>query len=344
MKLQLAPLEGITNYIYRNAYHHHFQSMDVYYIPFISLSGEKVFNYKEKAELAPENNAGMHVIPQVITNSASDVLSVENKFKAMGYEEMNINLGCPSGTVTPKGRGSGMLKDPLKLDSFLAEIFERTSAEISLKTRLGYDNADEWEDLLKIYNKYPASELIVHARVRTDFYKNTVNLDAFECAVNNSKNPLCYNGDIYTVEDYLRLKKRFPELESVMLGRGILTNPFLAEEIREAEKRLCTIKEQIGSQDDFGKEAEQVLSDYNQKPFYSCADDVKRLEAFHDEVFNNYKAILSGDKNLMFKMKEFWHYMIHIFPDWEKHDKRIKKMTNSAEYSCYVKGLFASLR
>lgn len=324
MKIQMAPLEGITNYIYRNAYHHHFTPMDLYYIPFISLSGgEKVFNYKEKAELSPENNTGMHVIPQVITNSAAEVIEVENKFRQLGYNEININLGCPSGTVVPKGRGAGMLRDPQKLERFLDELFDKTKASISLKTRIGFENPNEWEDLLRIYNKYPATELIVHARVRTDFYKNTVNLDAFEYAMENCRLPLCYNGDIWCLEDYLRLKKRFPKLESVMLGRGLLGNPFLAEEIRMAE---------------------ESLGDCELKPFYEDADKIERLEAFHDEVYNNYKMILSGDKNLMFKMKEFWRYMVGLFPDAEKHDKKIKKTTKAVEYQAYVKGMFDSLK
>ncbi len=324
MKIQMAPLEGITNYIYRNAYHHNFEPMDLYYIPFISLSGgEKNFNYKEKAELNPENNKGMHVIPQVITNSAAEVLEVEKKFRALGYNEININLGCPSGTVVPKGRGAGMLRDPLKLERFLDELFDKTEAAISLKTRIGFESPEEWEDLLRIYNKYPATELIVHARVRTDFYKNTVNLDAFEYAMENSKIPLCYNGDIWRLDDYLKIRNRFPELKSVMLGRGLLGNPFLAEEIREAE--VCQGKCEI-------------------RPFYEDADKLRRLEAFHDEVFNNYKSILSGDKNLMFKMKEFWRYMVGLFPDADKHDKKIKKATKAVEYQNYVKGMFNSLK
>lgn len=322
MKIQMAPLEGITTHIYRRAYNHHFGDIDLYYIPFISLSGEKVFNHKEKAELAAENNANMKVIPQVITNSAADVLSVEKKFKEMGYDEININLGCPSGTVTPKGRGSGMLRDPMKMDMFLAEVFEKTTAKVSVKTRIGYDSPDEWEDLLRIYNKYPISELIIHARVRQDFYKNTPNMGAFEYAVKNSKNPLCYNGDINSVQDYARLKERFPGIDSVMLGRGLLTNPFLVENIRQYDKSGV-----VGSE-----------------PWIISSENVTRLQAFHDEIYHGYKSILSGDRNLLFKMKEFWRHLVCIMPEAEKHDKKIKKMTNAAEYSAYVSSMFGELK
>lgn len=353
MNLHLAPLEGITTYIYRRAYNRYFGNMDRYYIPFISLSGgEKIFNHKEKAELSAENNSGMDVIPQVITNSAADVLSVEKKFKDLGYEEININLGCPSGTVTSKGRGSGMLRDAMKLDAFLAEIFEKTSMRVSIKTRIGYESPEEWEDILKVYNKYPVSSLIIHPRVRADFYKNTPHLDAFMAAVETSENPLCYNGDIYTVQDYLYIKEMFPQLDCVMLGRGVLTNPFLAEQIRAASLDLGDENKSGDNNANAGvnhesREREDGRSDSpgiaGGSLYVAGGKDAERLEVFHDEVFTGYKEIMSGDKNTLFKMKEFWHYMVNIFPDAKKHDKKIKKMNNCKEYAVYVKEMFREL-
>ncbi|MGN0165431.1 MAG: tRNA dihydrouridine synthase [Lachnospiraceae bacterium] len=337
MNIQMAPLEGITTYIYRNAYNKYFTPADRYYIPFIGLSGEKKFSYKEKAELAAENNRNMVAIPQVITNSSEDFLNASGKFKDMGYDEININLGCPSGTVVHKGRGSGMLLEPEKLDRFLNNIFEKTTVKVSVKTRIGYENPHEWEKLLEIYNRYPISQLIIHPRVREDFYKNKPHMEAFAYAVGNSKNPLCYNGDIYTLQDYINLKEAFPNLEEVMLGRGLLRDPFLVERIH--------------AWDNYRKENGDSSNSEIQDSYIPCSDildsyicDVVRLEAFHDEIYSGYKKIMSGDRNLLFKMKELWHYMVHILPDAEIHDKKIKKMNHCNEYLSYVKNLFAELK
>lgn len=307
MIFELAPMEGITTYVYRNAYAHHFGSIDRYYTPFLSLHKEKEFNHKERQEILRENNGGIHVIPQVLTNSAEDFLRAAEKLQALGYEEININAGCPSGTVTTKGKGAGMLDDPMKLDWFLAEIFEKASVKISIKTRLGMERSEEWEDLLKIYNKYPIHELIIHARVREDFYKNTPNWQAFRQALKESHNPVCYNGDIFRVEDYQRLKEAFPDLERVMLGRGIIANPGLVQDILGQER------------------------------------NVQQLKAFHDEIYAGYQAIQFGDRNILFKMKELWHYMVNSFPDAEKHEKKLRKVNSCAEYESYVKAMFRGM-
>ncbi len=311
MKLQMAPLEGITTYVYRNAHARCFGKMDKYYTPFLSLHKEKEFNHKERQEILPEHNEGLCVIPQVLTNSAEDFLQAAKKLKELGYTEININAGCPSGTVTAKAKGAGMLDDPMRLDRFLAEIFEKSPVEISVKTRLGMENAREWEDLLKIYNKYPLKELIIHARVRADFYQNKPNWEAFAYAMEYSKNPVCYNGDIFSVEIYRKLTECFPTLENVMLGRGLLANPFLPEEIYQ-----------------------NVFCDKE------TPDERRKLRAFHDELYTEYSSILSGDRNILFKMKELWTYMVHLWPDAEKYQKSIRKAKNCAEYEICVNKMF----
>lgn len=326
MILELAPLEGITTYVYRNAYAHHFGSIDKYYTPFLSLHKEKEFNHKEKQEILPENNAGIQVVPQVLTNSAEDFLKAAEKLKNLGYEEININCGCPSGTVTTKAKGAGMLEDPMRLDKFLAEIFEKTPMKISIKTRLGMEKAEEWEDLLKIYNKYPIHELIIHARVREDFYKNTPDWEAFALAVEESRSPVCYNGDIFRLEDFQRLKTTFPSLERVMLGRGILANPGLAGEIKNVLQDVADVQ-QTG-------EGCREIDRYRNGLYY------ERLRAFHDEVYAGYQAIQFGDRNILFKMKELWHYMVHSFPDAAKHEKKLRKVNSCAEYESYVNSMF----
>lgn len=317
MKLQLAPMEGITTYIYRNAHARHFGKMDKYYTPFLALHKEKEFNHKERQEILPEHNEGLCVVPQVLTNSSEDFLRAAKKLKDLGYDEININMGCPSGTVTTKAKGAGMLEDPARLDKFLVEVFENTPVDISIKTRLGMEKTDEWEDLLQIYNKYPIKELIIHARVRADFYQNTPNWEAFAYAVESSKNPICYNGDIFSVEDYCKFQAHFPGIDNVMIGRGLLTNPFLAGEINSVN---CDT-------------TEAVFLGLN-KEMYS------KLQAFHDELYSEYGKILSGDQNVLFKMKEIWTYMIKLWPDAEKQQKAIRKAKKCLEYERAVRELF----
>lgn len=308
MKLEMAPLEGLTTYIFRNTHAKYFGKMDKYYTPFLSLHKEKEFSHKERQEILPENNEGLWVVPQVLTNSAEDFLKAAGKLKALGYEEVNINLGCPSGTVVPKGKGAGMLAEPERLEQFLTEVFESTPLKISIKTRLGMSDEAEWSRLLEIYNRFPLEELIVHARVREDYYKKPVRPEAFAHTMEQSKCPVCYNGDIFAVEDYVALTKKFPNLPAVMLGRGLLRNPGLAEEISEKSNAFPTYK--------------------------------VRLHAFHDELYSEYQKILSGDRNVLFKMKEFWSYLICNFPDMEKQLKKLHKTKSCAEYESWVRILF----
>ena len=208
-----------------------------------------------------------------------------------------------------------MLEDPVRLDRFLTDIFDKAQVKVSIKTRLGMERDEEWEALLDIYNKYPIEKLIVHARVRADFYQNTPNWDAFAKAVKCSRNPLCYNGDIFTVENYKELRKSFPSLESVMMGRGVIANPYLPGELRMADMEDTSEPKR----------------------------DMARLQAFHDELYAGYQTILSGDRNLLFKMKELWHYMVHLWPDAEKHAKKLRKMNTCSEYEIYVKKMFGQL-
>ncbi len=308
MKLEMAPLEGLTTYIFRNTHAKYFGKLDKYYTPFLSLHKEKEFSHKERKEILPENNAGLWVVPQVLTNSAEDFLKAAGKLKALGYEEVNINLGCPSGTVVPKGKGAGMLAEPERLEQFLTEVFENTPLKISIKTRLGMTDEAEWSRLLEIYNRFPLEELIVHARVREDYYKKPVRPEAFAYTMEYSKCLVCYNGDIFAVEDYAALTKRFPNLHAVMLGRGLLCNPGLAEEIGEKANAFPSSK--------------------------------VKLQAFHDELYSEYQKILSGDRNVLFKMKEFWSYLICNFPEKEKQLKKLHKTKSCAEYESWVRLMF----
>ena len=305
MKYYLAPMEGITGHIYRNAYAKYFHNIDKYFTPFIVPNQSTSLKTKELRDMLPENNEGLYIVPQILTNDADGFITTAMKLQQLGYDEINLNLGCPAGTVVSKNRGSGFLAQRDELDSFLDEIFKIKDMKISVKTRIGKDSPEEFYKLIKIYNKYPMEELIIHPRTRQDFYGNTPNLDVFKDAISLSKNTLCYNGDIFTVEDYYKITESFPEVDKVMLGRGILANPGLMGEIKD-----------------------------------NIYVDKKILKEFHDEIFNNYTELLKEDKNAMYRMKELWGYMSHIFTNNKKYYKKIKKAQKAKDYIEAVSNLF----
>lgn len=307
MKYYFAPLEGISGYIYRNAYEKFFpNNIDKYFTPFIVPNQSKSLKTKEFRDVLPENNNGLNIIPQILTNDSKGFIATCKKLKQLGYDEVNLNLGCPSGTVVSKFRGSGFLAKREELDNFLDEIFKIQDMKISIKTRLGVDSADEFYEIMKIYNKYPMEELIIHPRTRQDFYGNKPNMEMFKDALKSSKNTICYNGDIFSVKDYEKFIEECPSVDRIMIGRGSLANPGLINEIK-------------------GK----------------GVVDKNILKEFHDEVCMGYKEMLSGDINVLFRMKELWSYMIGMFEDSEKVAKKIKKERMLSEYNVIISRLFA---
>ena len=305
MKFYLAPMEGITGHIYRNSYEKYFHNIDKYFTPFIVPNQSVSLKTKELKDLLPQNNKGLNIVPQILTNDAEGFILTANKLKQLGYEEINLNLGCPAGTVVSKKRGSGFLAYPEELDKFLDEIYKIDNMKISIKTRLGKERADEFYKLIEIYNKYPLEELIIHPRTREDFYGNTPNLEVFKDALKLSKHSICYNGDIFTHNSYNKIINEFPEVNKVMLGRGILANPGLIGEIKNNEFANKEI-----------------------------------IKMFHDEIFENYTILLNEDKNAMYRMKELWGYMSHIFTNNKKYYKKIKKAQKAIDYKNAVNSLF----
>jgi len=305
MKYYFAPMEGLTGYIYRNAHNAFFNNIDKYFTPFIVANQSDSFKTRELNDVLPENNQGLVVIPQLLTNNAKDFIHTARKLKVLGYDEINLNLGCPFGTVVSKHRGSGFLSKKEELDVFLDEIFSQSITKISLKTRIGKDQPEEFYDLIQIFNKYPLEELIIHPRIQKDFYKNTPNMKIFKDALKLSKNPVCYNGDIFTIDDYKVFSDDFTDVDTVMLGRGLLANPGLIGDIKNNTKL-----------------------------------EKKVLKDFHDKIYDDYKRILFGNKNVLFKMKEFWFYMIPFFSDNAKYAKKIKKAKGFYDYDEAVSSLF----
>lgn len=305
MNFYFAPMEGLTRYIYRNAHKTFFNNIDKYFSPFIVANQSNSFKTRELNDILPENNQGIVLIPQILTNNAKDFIHTSKKIKQLGYNEINLNLGCPSGTVVSKNRGSGFLSKKEELDVFLEEIFSEAVTKISIKTRIGKDEPEEFYDLIEIYNKYPMEELIIHPRTQKDFYNNTPNLKVFKDALALSKNPVCYNGDIFTVKDYKEFTTNFQSVKTVMIGRGLLANPGLIGSIKNNTKL-----------------------------------EKKLLKDFHDTIYEDYKRILSGDRNVLFKMKELWFHMIPMFSNNAKYAKKIRKSERLYDYEAAVLSLF----
>lgn len=294
MHYYFAPLEGITDATFRRLHHQYFPGcVDRYYTPFFSPTVHRALTPREARELPPAYTLSTVVIPQLLTKVAEDFIWMTGQCRDLGYEEVNLNLGCPSGTVTAKGKGSGMLRDPEALDAFLDAIFAGSSLPISVKTRIGFAEAEEFPRLLEIYNRYPIRELTIHPRVRTAFYKGEVHMDMFSYAVQNSKNPLCYNGDLVSKRQIEAIAEQYPQVEAVMLGRGLVADPGM---------------------------------------LLPGGTDRKALEGFLNALLEEYLVIFGGSRNAMFRLKEHWGMLIHNFENNEKLAKRLRKTTDLAEF------------
>ena len=225
MHYYFAPLEGMTDSIYRRLHRQYFPGVDRYYTPFFSPTIHRVLTNREQRELPVADTLGFDTVPQVLTKSADDFLWMAQQCADRGYREVNLNVGCPSGTVTAKGKGAGMLKDLDGMDAFLEEVFNSCPLPISVKTRIGFESSDAFPRVMEVYNRYPITELTVHPRSRAQFYNGNVDMDAFDYALRSSKAPLCYNGNLCNLEQIRAFSERYPQVEAVMLGRGLVADP-----------------------------------------------------------------------------------------------------------------------
>ena len=295
---------------------------------------------KEMRDVLPENNAGVPVVPQILTNGAGDFLLASKKISEMGYREINLNLGCPSGTVTAKKKGSGFLLYPDDLDRFFDEVFSDAAVRngevlVSVKTRIGKNEVEEWPELMQVYNRYPIHELTVHPRIQKEFYKGTPHLDVFADILKESRNPVVYNGDLCTVEKGKEFREKFPTVGTVMIGRGLIRTPALAEMILKEVREACTDSLENGVRI---FEADGQLQTQGNR---NKGDILPRICEFHDALFEHYRETMSGDRNLLFRMKDLWSYMLAEVPDSEKLAKKIRKSQHVPEYLAAVEEVFA---
>jgi tRNA-dihydrouridine synthase B len=307
--ISIAPLRGITNVTFRDIYGRMFHGVDYALAPFVSATSGKKVNLSVLKDILPEYNRNMRVIPQVIGSNPNDVNMMFHIInQEFGYDTININMGCPHKPIVSKGRGSGFLKNPDSIWRMLDKLFDDSNFHITVKTRLGYDDPEEIIGLIHKFNNYPIKELIIHTRTARQMYKGETNPEFFVKCMEISKIPLVYNGDIFSVEDYNMLKKLIPDCTSWMIGRGVVSNPFLPQEIK-------------------GK-------------VFSQADKTRAIYKLHNSLYEEYSKILFGPTHLLGKMKEYWLYMSENLPDGRKLLNNIRRAKTSEHYEEIVNNFF----
>jgi len=308
VRLYLAPIRGITDFVFRNTFSKYFSGFDIAVAPFVTTQSR--VRSSQIRGLFPENNSGMPLIPQILSKNPDDFVLLAKQFYDMGYETINWNLGCPFPMVANKQRGSGMLPFPDRIDEFLEKSLSRMPNALSVKTRLGYHNADEIFRVMPTFNRYPLTEIIIHPRTGRQMYGGIPDWESFEKCIPLSAHPLVYNGDIVSLETFRELSERFGTISRWMIGRGALADPFLPEAIKNNKERF--------------------------------SDKSEILKQFHDELFRGYGEILDGPAHILGRMKGFWHYFalsfgysgnllkkIHKSRTVEQYDEAVRRILNT---------------
>ncbi len=303
MNYYFAPMEGLTDSIFRRLHHAYFPGVTRYYMPFLSPTIHRTLTHKEDRELPMADSVGFSAVPQILTKVPEDFLWAAQVCRDRGYDEVNLNVGCPSGTVVSKGKGSGMLRDLDALDRFLEQVFSAAPLPITVKTRLGLERTEEFAPILDIYNRYPIRELTIHPRVRKTFYDGPVHTESFDYALAQSKNPLCYNGDILSLADAEAIGEHYPQVGSVMIGRGLIADPGML----------------------------------------SGGTDIRALEGFLTELMAVYEVEFGGSRNAIFRLKEHWGFLHSRFAGCDKHWKRLRKSTDAAEFKAITAEILHTL-
>ena len=304
-----SPLQGFTDFRFRNAQNKLFGGIDTFYSPYIRLNGKMFIKPSYERDLLPENNLDLEVIPQVITNDADEFLFVARYVRELGYKELNWNLGCPYPMVTKSGMGSGLISNPEKINNILHRAHNESDIIVSMKMRLGYENSEEILDVLPILDTYPIKNIAIHARIGKQLYKGGVNLDAFQLCVDNTKHKLYYNGDITSVAKFHEMQERFPSIDHWMIGRGLISDPFLPSMIKNN------------------------TSEYP-------ANKMELFSAFHDTLYAIYSESLSGSTHILLKMYHLWEYFSSTFSNPHKVLKKIKKAQSIRNYEAAVAEIF----
>lgn len=297
--LVVAPMEGLTGFPFRRVHAHFFGAADSYFLPFITPTTLPRFTDRQMRELTPDINLGIRVVPQLLTRRTEDFLWAAKALADLGYDEVNLNLGCPAGTVVAKGKGSGFLREPAELQHFLDKIFNADlPIAISLKTRLGWSDENEFDLLADVYNHYPQMKsLTIHPRVRGDFYKGNVRENIFRQYFHTLKMPVGYNGDVITVGDIEKVRSQYSPLAHIMVGRALMADPAL---FRKAKG--------------------------------GAAATLKEIQTYYDALLESYCVAFGNVKNALMRMKEYWFFQHNLFENAERAVKAIYKAKSMDEY------------
>ena len=296
-----SPLQGLTDFRFRNAFQQFFGGIDKYIAPYIRLNGKHEIKPANERDILPANNSSLDIIPQIITKDADEFLFVAKYVQKLGYNELNWNLGCPYPMVAKKGMGSGLLSMPDKINEILTRVFSETDIRVSVKMRLGYECPQEIFNVLPILEKHPLANITIHPRIGKQLYKGEVDLKAFEECLGQTSHKIFYNGDINSVQRFREMKERFPTINNWMIGRGLIADPFLPSMIRADNPQYPDNRFEI-------------------------------FNAFHETLFSSYEEALSGQKHLLMKMYSFWEFFIQSFPNSPKHLKKIRKAQTLSVY------------
>ena len=307
-RYDFAPLDGITRSVFRRVWHRRFGGADRIFVPFFSPTHHHIVTPRDLREITREGAEDLSLVPQIMSRLAPDFLWAAEVLEDLGYTEVNLNLGCPSGTVTAKGKGSGFLAHPEELDAFFDQVFAKVRLPVSVKTRLGYQEPEEFPQLLEIFNRYPIACLTIHARVRPEKYRGPLHLDVFAEALKHSKNPVCYNGDLNTVTGVRALEARFPKLEAAMLGRGAVADPALFRKLRGGP-----------------------------------AATKEELQAFTQELYREYQIFYGQVGTAAQRMREVWFYLIHLFADPDRLNRPMRRFRTPGEYEAAEAAIFREL-
>ena len=305
-KLISSPLQGYTDFHFRNAFQKFFSGIDQFYAPYIRFNGKMIIKPVYQRDLLPKNNTNLEVIPQVMTCNADEFIFAANYVRSLGYKELNWNLGCPYPMVTNKGMGSGLIKDPEKIDRILDRIHTETDIIVSMKMRMGYEHNREILEVFPVLAKYPIKNIGIHARIGAQLYKGGVDLDGFQRCIDHCDQKLYYNGDITSVEIFNKLAERFPSIDHWMLGRGLIADPFLPKMIK------------------------------NNSPEYP-ENKMELFSKYLDTLFTAAEKKLTGEKAVIRKMLSYWEYFSVMFPEPFRVVKKIKKAKTYEVYDAAVR-------
>lgn len=305
-KIHSSPLQGITDFRFRNAFQRFFGGIDQYIAPYIRVNGKQEIKPGNERDILPANNISSDLIPQIITKDAGEFLFVAKFVQELGYNELNWNLGCPYPMVAKRGMGSGLLSMPDKIDEILKRVYAETNIQVSVKMRLGYESPLEIFNVLPVLERYRLTNITIHPRIGKQLYRGEVDLKTFEECLRQTSHKIFYNGDITSVRSFREMKERFPAINNWMIGRGLIADPFLPAMIK----------------------ADNPL--YPEKRY-------EVFKSFHDALLSSYEEALSGPKHLLMKMYSFWEYFILSFPHTPKGLKKIKKARSLSVYRELVK-------